>query len=81
MPADMTRDTQAPRRPSRPILLVEDDLTLNRLIVGQLERAHFKVRGVLRGQDALSAVREEEPALVLLDIRLPDVNGLELLGE
>lgn len=69
------------RRTSKPILLVEDDATLNRLIIGQLERAGFSVRGVLRAKDALSAVREDEPALVLLDIRLPDANGLDLLTE
>lgn len=82
MPIDMSRaGAPAPQRPSKPILLVEDDATLNRLICGQLERAGFSVRGLLRGQDALKAVREDEPALVLLDIRLPDVNGLDLLME
>ncbi|MCA0405865.1 MAG: sigma-54 dependent transcriptional regulator [Proteobacteria bacterium] len=69
------------RRTSKPILLVEDDATLNRLIIGQLERAGFTARGVLRAKDAMSAVREDEPALVLLDIRLPDANGLDLLAE
>ena len=68
-------------RPAKPILLIEDDATLNRLIKAQLGRAGYDVRGVLRASDALRFVTEEEPALILLDIRLPDRDGLELLQE
>jgi DNA-binding NtrC family response regulator len=72
----VTRD-----RSSKPILLVEDDATLNRLIVAQLERAGYRARGVLRASDAGEAIKDEEPALILLDIRLPDRNGLDLLQD
>lgn len=68
-------------RPAKPILLIEDDATLNRLIKAQLGRAGYDVRGVLRASDALRFITEEEPALILLDIRLPDRDGLELLQE
>lgn len=76
-----TAPATPPKRIGKPILLVEDDATLNRLILGQLERAGYKTRGVLRGLDALTVAREDEPALILLDIRLPDTNGLDLLKE
>jgi DNA-binding NtrC family response regulator len=68
-------------RTAKPILLVEDDATLNRLMVGQLERAGYNARGIVRAKDVMPAVTESEPALVLLDIRLPDGNGLDLLQE
>jgi DNA-binding NtrC family response regulator len=68
-------------RLAKPILLIEDDATLNRLIKTQLGRAGYDVRGVLRASDALRFITEEEPALILLDIRLPDRDGLELLQE
>jgi len=68
-------------RASRPILLVESDATDNRLIVGQLERAGYRARGVLRGSDAAGVIAEDEPALILLDLRVPDRNGLDLLAE
>jgi DNA-binding NtrC family response regulator len=73
-------ETPAPRT-AKPILLVEDDATLNRLIVAQLERAGYAARGIVRAKDVMPAVMESEPALVLLDIRLPDGNGLDLLQE
>ncbi len=70
-----------PRRSAKPILLIEDDATLNRLITSQLGQHGYRLRGVLRAQDALRAIEEEEPALILLDIRLPDRDGLDLLKD
>ncbi len=61
------------------VLVVEDDATLNRLIVRQLEQAGYAAKGVLRWADAARAVTEEQPALVLLDMRLPDADGLAVL--
>ena len=61
------------------VLVVEDDATLNRLLVRQLEAAGYAAKGVLRWADAQRAVGEEEPALVLLDMRLPDADGLAVL--
>ena len=63
------------------ILLIEDDATLNRLLSTQLTQAGYVVQGVLRATDAKRAATEEEPALILLDIRLPDRDGLDLLDE
>jgi len=61
------------------VLVIEDDATLNRLLVRQIERAGFAARGVLRWADAERLVEEEEPALVVLDLRLPDVDGIDVL--
>lgn len=76
----MSVETPAPVVHGRKlILVVEDDATLNRLLVRQLEAAGYAAKGVLRWADALRSVGEEEPALVLLDMRLPDADGLAVL--
>ena len=65
----------------RRILVVEDDLTLNRLLVDQLARLGFEPKGVLSRRETLDILDDFEPALVILDMRLPDTVGLDLLIE
>jgi PAS domain S-box-containing protein len=43
-----------------------------------LQSAGYKVAEVANGTDALAFVREEKPELVLLDVKLPDINGIEV---
>jgi PAS domain S-box-containing protein len=43
-----------------------------------LQSAGYKVAEVANGTDALAFVREEKPDLVLLDVKLPDINGIEV---
>ncbi|HXG24754.1 MAG TPA: response regulator transcription factor [Chthonomonadales bacterium] len=61
-----------------PILVVEDDPHMQRLLQTQLSMRGFSVNVVATGPEALDAVAEEEPLLVLLDIRLPDMDGIEV---
>ncbi|PHP66303.1 Fis family transcriptional regulator [Zhengella mangrovi] len=77
----MARTSDAsPRRPER-VLVIEDDNTLNRLLVDQLTRLGYTARGVTSRADALAALPGFDPALIVLDMRLPDMNGLEFLPE
>ncbi len=62
------------------ILVVEDDPPLARLIEALLETEGYRVRCVADGQAALEAVRAERPALVLLDVTLPKLDGWEVLA-
>ena len=63
----------------KPLLLIEDDATLRRLILQRLERSDYAVTGVESWRDAKGALANLQPALILLDVRLPDANGLEKL--
>jgi len=62
------------------ILVVEDDLALARLIEALLISAGYDVRTAGDGERALEAARTEKPALVLLDLTLPRLDGWEVLA-
>jgi two-component system KDP operon response regulator KdpE len=58
------------------ILLVEDEPAMVRVLQVCLEGRGYRVRIATDGHGALDAVRYEEPAVVLLDLGLPDMDGL-----
>jgi two-component system response regulator VicR len=60
------------------ILLVEDDPTLARTLTEGLEREGYMVTWKSSGVEAISHARAHHPALILLDIRLPDVSGFDV---
>lgn len=64
--------------PSR-ILIVDDDPGLRRIMQIQLEEAGHQVIAASDGNQALAAVEESHPSLVITDLRMPGLNGLELL--
>ncbi len=61
------------------ILLTEDDALLNRMYQEKLEHDGFIVKTAENGEDALALIKEEKPDLMLLDIMMPKMNGLEVL--
>jgi DNA-binding response OmpR family regulator len=63
----------------RPILVVDDDAKIVRLLRTYLERAGHRVVEAADGRAALAAVALEMPALVVLDVMLPEVDGLAVL--
>ena len=62
------------------ILVVDDELAIRRLLRAALERGGYRVREAANGREALSIAATEQPALVLLDLGLPDRDGLELIA-
>ncbi|RUO23331.1 two-component system response regulator BaeR [Aliidiomarina iranensis] len=60
------------------ILIVEDEAAIQQLLVDYLQQAGYKVKAVKRGDDALECIRESAPDLVLLDVMLPGIDGLEV---
>lgn len=61
------------------VLLVEDNTLLANAIMRTLKSAGFSVNHVDRGDRALSAIKTSQPDIVVLDLGLPDMDGLEVL--
>lgn len=61
------------------LLVVEDDPTLRELLSASLRLAGFAVVPVETGAQALEAVRELRPDLIVLDVMLPDFDGFEVV--
>ena len=61
------------------ILLVEDHLELSRWIGRALQDAHLTVEFAMNGADADSLLHTQEYALVILDLTLPKMDGLDVL--
>ncbi len=61
------------------VLIVEDDRSIAELVARNLEAAGFTPHRVHEGGLALGAVREHRPDLVVLDLMLPGMDGLEIL--
>ncbi len=57
------------------ILVIEDDASIRELIGMALENEGFSYRTAADGQEALSRIEEEQPALLLLDLGLPVADG------
>ena len=61
------------------IYLVEDDNSIRELVVYTLRNTGFEARGFACGADFWEAMKQEMPQMVLLDIMLPDEDGLTIL--
>jgi len=60
------------------ILIVDDEPSIRELLSTSLRFAGFGVRAVSNGAQTISAVLEEEPDLIILDVMLPDMNGFSV---
>lgn len=60
------------------ILVVEDDADILELVRHALTRDGYKVTGVTNGGEALPAIRKETPDIIVLDLMLPGMDGLEI---
>ena len=63
---------------TKKILIVDDERSLVELCQIILEAAGYEVRGAYNGQQALAMITEELPDLVLLDVMMPGLNGIEV---
>ena len=63
------------------ILFIDDDMPWSETAARVLEEAGFEVRLAHDGDQALDLLAQETPALVILDVHLPRLNGLQLLRD
>lgn len=69
----------APTTAARSVLLVEDDAATRRMLRRALEQQGWQVEEAANGRIALDRVSERPPALVLLDLVMPEMDGFEFL--
>jgi two-component system, OmpR family, response regulator len=60
------------------VLVVDDEPNITELVSLGLRYERFEVMSACDGRGALKAVREFKPALVILDVRMPDIDGFEV---
>jgi DNA-binding response OmpR family regulator len=61
------------------ILIVDDDPDIRSMLVDALDDEGFAVAAIDNGSDAVASLRDCQPALVLLDLRLPKIGGEHVL--
>src|ERR1700760_173456 len=68
----------APGRPA-PVLVVDDEPTIVEIVGRYMERAGFETYTAADGYKALDAATEHRPDLVVLDVMLPGIDGIEVM--
>ena len=71
----------AKRREAKTVLVIEDEADVRRFASRVLELEGYRVLQAEDGEEGLRLVRESQPALVLLDLRLPGIDGWAVLEE
>ncbi|TKH06657.1 response regulator transcription factor [Peribacillus simplex] len=61
------------------ILLIEDDVEISQLIVSALLQENYTVHAAFDGEEALALFHDKEPDLLLLDLMIPKLTGMDLL--
>jgi two-component system response regulator (stage 0 sporulation protein F) len=79
--ADEPMETTSGGSPSVHVLFVDDDASLREVYRIRLERRGYRVRIAESADDAVRAVREERPDVIVLDIAMPERDGLSALQE
>lgn len=63
------------------IVIIEDDTAILDLIKYNLEKSGYSTQGFTSGYDGLNYILKHPPALLILDLMLPDIDGLEICKE
>src|SRR5437016_934607 len=60
------------------VLVVEDEASIASFVSLYLRNAGYEVRTATNGADALASVQSQQPSLIILDLMLPDIDGIEI---
>ncbi len=64
---------------SKRVLIIDDEPSVRRLIGHHLEKENYKILSAENGEKGLRLIEENSPHLVLLDVKLPGIGGIEIL--
>jgi DNA-binding NtrC family response regulator len=78
-PHAATMEATRPLLPRGPIVLVDDDELLRTALVAILERAGFTVHATVDGEQALRFIEKNPVSLVITDLIMPQIEGIELI--
>jgi len=78
---EVTRPPVATQTQPRTVLVVDDEPSIRRFLRHLLEQEGYDVLEAGTGKEALMRAERDQPELVLLDLRLPDMTGFEILSE
>ena len=63
------------------ILVVDDEPVICKMLVKFLTKKGYQASSALSGEEGLKKIKEDKPAIVLLDIRMPKMDGIEVLRQ
>jgi CheY-like chemotaxis protein len=76
---EVSRDAQSLRSAERRALVVEDDLAIRLLVSAVLRREGFVVDPAVNGREALALLGDRTYAVIVLDLTMPEIDGVQLL--
>jgi len=62
------------------VLIIEDEAKLRRTVAAYLEDSGYVIREAANGREGIERFAEIKPDVVLTDLRMPEMNGMEVLG-
>ncbi len=77
----MEKSEESPKKLKHRILIVDDEPAWLDIVSMMLESKGYHVKAVRTGVDALAALSQFQPDLILSDVRMPDMNGFDFLEQ
>jgi DNA-binding response OmpR family regulator len=74
----MSDMSDTPNEPKK-VMIIEDDHFLSSLMKARLEKEGFTVSQAFDGEEAIQALKQDLPSLIILDLIMPKVTGFEVL--
>jgi two-component system cell cycle response regulator len=74
-------EKNTPRVASQKILIVDDEPAFQKMMESQLQRKNFEVIACLKSEEAMHAIEINLPQLVLMDIMMPNIDGITLIHQ
>ena len=78
-PVDESQDDSPDKSGYKKILVIDDSLVIRKMVEIALEEEEFIIETAVSGKDGLEVMDQTNPDLVILDMMLPDINGIEIL--